>query len=64
MKAKDVKEREKVKKIETDFNLKILVPGDAGNFEFKWTYCIDTANYSHLAYSTVNYPKYGDSVSV
>jgi hypothetical protein len=41
MKAKDVKEREKVKKIETDLNLKIIKPGDA-----------------------VNYPKYGDSVSV
>jgi len=30
MKAKDVKEREKVKKIETELNVKILKPGDAG----------------------------------
>eukprot|EP01032_Pedospumella_encystans_P018450 gene18450-21005_t len=32
MKAKDVKEREKVKKIETEFNVKILKPGDAVNY--------------------------------
>ena len=30
MKAKDVKEREKVKKIETELSLKIIKPGDAG----------------------------------
>ena len=31
MKARDIKEREKIKKIEKDFNLKIVKPGDAGN---------------------------------
>jgi hypothetical protein len=32
MKAKDVKEREKIKKIEQELNLKIIKPGDAGSF--------------------------------
>jgi hypothetical protein len=30
MKAKDVREREKIKKIEQELNLKIIKPGDAG----------------------------------
>lgn len=37
MKAKDVKEREKVKKIETELNVKILKPGDAGIFHKRFS---------------------------
>jgi len=67
MKAKDVKEREKVKKIETELSLKIIKPGDAGKPVLNSFYILHIVlMYPSPSITTtpVNYPKYGDSVSV
>eukprot|EP01032_Pedospumella_encystans_P018500 gene18500-21060_t len=72
MKAKDVKEREKVKKIETEFNVKILKPGDAGTTQGIWkmehvlttpinvgnqySLCSELNKYFGFAYGDKGYP--------
>ena len=65
MKAKDIREREKIKKIEEDLKLKILKPGDAGDILPDQSPCVPLKTFTFYdCFILVNYPKYGDSVSV
>jgi hypothetical protein len=63
MKARDVKEQEKIKKIEQQLSLKILSPGDAGKLYFMYR-ILFLLSFQYCIYCLVNYPKYGDSAAV